>query len=250
MPELWRIEASDPARGWWNDGWENKTMCNLYESTPRERINERFAVSVPPRPYAPQVAPLQPGPIVVQHGQAHVGQWGMIPPNSATRLPTGQGGKRLSTNNARREGVARSWTFGAAWQAGRRCLIPANSFDEPCWETGRNVWWRFYSADGQPWALAGLWSEWTDPATGEVLPNFTMLTQNCDRHPLLARMHKPDATLPSDQQDKRAVVPVAAADWDAWLHGSAEQAEGLIKLPALETLRAGPVTPNPQAALF
>lgn len=39
--------------------------------------------------------------------------------------------------------------------------------DEPYWGTGKNIWWRFWREDGEPWALAGLWSEWTDPETGE-----------------------------------------------------------------------------------
>jgi putative SOS response-associated peptidase YedK len=35
---------------------------------------------------------------------------------------------------------------------------------------------RFARVDGQPWVLAGLWSEWTDPVTGELVPSYTMLT--------------------------------------------------------------------------
>jgi putative SOS response-associated peptidase YedK len=75
----------------------------------------------------------------------------------------------MSTNNARTETMASAWTFRSAGALGQRCLIPADSYDEPYWgHEGRNIWWRFHRADGQPWALAGLWSEWTDPATGEV----------------------------------------------------------------------------------
>ena len=58
------------------------------------------------------------------------------------------------------------------------------------------------------WALAGLWSEWTDPATGEVMPKYTMLTQNCDGPPVLGLMHRPDKNQAADQQDKRSVVPM------------------------------------------
>lgn len=62
-----------------------------------------------------------------------------------------------------------------------------------------------------PWDLAGLWSEWTDAETGEVVPNFTMITQNCDGHPLLSLMHKPDGAIPPD---KRAGVPIEFCVWD------------------------------------
>jgi len=40
-----------------------------------------------------------------------------------------------------------------------------------------------------PWALAGLWNEWADLATGEVLPSYTVITQNCDGHPVSGLMY-------------------------------------------------------------
>jgi hypothetical protein len=36
--------------------------------------------------------------------------------------------------------------------------------------------------------LPGLWDEWNNPETGEVVPSYTMITQNCDGHPLLGLM--------------------------------------------------------------
>ena len=183
----------------------------------------------------------------------------MIPPGSETRKPLrkikdAKSGKEklvpLSTNNARRETVAKAWTFRFPWARGQRCLIPADSYDEPYWTTGKNIWWRFWRADGEPWALAGIWSEWTDPETGEVIPNFTMITQNCDGHSVLSLMHKPDPKLPADKQDKRAVVPLEQNDWDAWLHGTKAQAEQLIQLPDAALLRHGPADPGVQANLF
>lgn len=33
--------------------------------------------------------------------------------------------------------------------------------------------------------LAGIWNEWVDPETGELVPSYSMLTINCDDHPLL-----------------------------------------------------------------
>lgn len=81
-----------------------------------------------------------------------------------------------------------------------------------------------------------------------------MLTQNCDGHPLLALMHKPERgadkqILPMAQQDKRAVVPIEEKDWDQWLHGTLDQALQLIQLPAVEIFRHGAVDPAKQAEL-
>ena len=161
-------------------------------------------------------------------------------------------GQRLSTNNVRRERLASAPTFRDAWRKGQRCIIPAEHYDEPYWGTGKNIWWRFWRADGEPWALAGIWSEWTDPQTGEVIPSYSMITQNCDGHPVLGRMHKPDPELPPDQQDKRTVVPLEPQHWDQWLQGSEADAQALIQLPDADLIRhsAADPTANLQRSLL
>jgi putative SOS response-associated peptidase YedK len=151
----------------------------------------------------------------------------------------------VSTNNACRERLATARTFRGPWTKGQRCTLPADSFDEPNWTSGGYVWWRFWRADDEPSALAGIWSEWVDPVTAEVVPSSTMITQNCDGHPILGLMHKPDPKLPADKQDKRAVVPLEQADWDQWLTGTAAQAEALIRVPGVEVFRQGPLTRRP-----
>ena len=223
-------------------------MCNRYQSTPRERLPAIFGKAVEGPAYEPMIVPLRPGPFV-RADRIVVGQWGLIPPGSRTCVPQRANGTRLSTNNCRNETMATAWTFRDAWARGQRCLIPADSFDEPNWTSGRNVWWRFERSDGQPWALAGLWSEWTDPATGQVVPSYTLLTQNCDGHPVLGLMHKPDPALPPDRQDKRAVVPIERADWERWLLGAPDEARSLIRVPPVELLRHGPVEAPRQDSL-
>jgi putative SOS response-associated peptidase YedK len=228
-------------------------VCNLYAPSGPEKIAMRFAVAAPVGAYGTTVAPLGQGPIVIQSAELHsagqkrravVAQWGLIPPNALTRTPAMANGQRLSTNNARRERLATAPTYRNAWLQGRRCIIPADSFDEPNWTSGKNMWWRFWRADEQPWALAGIWSEWTEPQTGELVLSYSMITQNCDGHPILGLMHKPDPLLPADQQDKRAVVSLEQSDWDAWLHGDTEQAKALIRLTAPQQIRHGAAAPN------
>lgn len=222
-------------------------MCNVYQPAQMELFTE-----LPPgkkirkhRPFKPIVGPLNDAPYYTPDGWV-VGQWGMIPPDSKTHIPMTREGRRLSTNNARIEGIEKKWTFRFAWAKGQRCLIPALSYDEPNWESGRNVWWTFTRKDEKPWMLGGLYSEWVDKETGEVWPNFTMLTQNCNAHSLLNRMHKPELDpktkepLPLAQQDKRAVVPIEEEDWDRWLNGSIEDALALVKLPSLDVIQGRP----------
>jgi putative SOS response-associated peptidase YedK len=185
------------------------------------------------------IYPRSPGPFIRRNREDPaysrelvVGQWGLIPHFAKEpKLP-------YSTNNARSEELASKASFKGSWANGQRCIIPAWSFDEPCWETGKNVWWTFKRADGAPWNLAGLWATWVDRQTGEAHESYTMLTVNADAHPLMGRMHKPDPKLPADQQDKRSVIPIEDGDIDTWLAGTQQQAKALMKLAPVEVFEA------------
>lgn len=216
-------------------------MCNRYVS-PEQAVIERFFEIGRSRPLPPWPVELYPraaGPFVrLDAGgrrEIAVGRWGLIPHFA----PSAE--LRYSTNNARSEELARKPSYRLPWARGQRCIIPALSFDEPCWETGRNVWWRFRRADGEPWGLAGLWNAWIDPATGEIHESYTMLTVNADAHPLMARMHKPDPALPPDRQDKRSVIPIEQGDVDQWLAGTIEEAQALLRVPAADAFDASPL---------
>lgn len=239
-------------------------MCTRYISPADREIESYWEVSRrKPRPgpaLPPQsLFPLSAGPFLrpVEDGLELVfGQWGMIPPDSETRIPMsqprgpGEKPKRISTVNARTETVNSRPTFSGAWRKGQRCIVPASSFFEPNWESGKNVWWQFKRADGAPWGIAGLWNEWTDPATGEVVPSYTMLTLHANAHPLMKRMHKPEVDrktkepLPFEKQDKRSLVLLERADFDRWLHGTLDEAKSLFKLTPAELFDAAPEAPT------
>ncbi len=215
-------------------------MCNLYHLSPKAEISNYFKAQVHDELPQGVVGPFGQGVFIRQQAgqrQALPGQWGMIAPRASQARPAS---RAILTNNARIESVAERPTYRDAWRSGRRCIIPAQSYQEPNWETGRNVWWQMRRIDGLPWALAGIWSEWTKPETGEILPNYSMLTMNCDGHPLLSRLHKPDPALPPDQQDKRAVIRLRIEDWDCWLDGTIEQALNLVRLPEAEEFDPAP----------
>lgn len=213
-------------------------MCNLYQMTPKgdaERAVAAAGMRLVGADWQPgTVGPLQAGAYLVSgHAgvlQSVVGQWGMIRPGQPARVPE----KRFQTNNARIESVAEKPTYRHAWARGHRCLVPAEWYAEPNWETGKNIWWHLKRADGAPWFLAGLWSEWTDKETGELVPNFTLLTCNCDDHPMLSRLHKPDPKLPPDKQDKRSLAQIEPERWERWLHGSTTDALQLIRPAPVE----------------
>ena len=237
------------------------SMCTRYIS-PETREIEAFwhiGARTPNNPFpSPRsLFPLATGPFLrnaADDGSRELawGQWGMIPPESNTRIPMtrprgpGEKPKRLSTVNARTESVNSRPTFSGAWRAGQRCIVPASSFDEPNWETGKNVWWQFRRADGAPWGVAGLWSRWIDPETGETVDSYTMLTINANAHPLMSRMHKPEVDpatkmpLPPEKQDKRSLVLIEREHVDRWLQGTLDDAKGLLVPTPAERFLAGP----------
>ena len=215
-------------------------MCNQYAPPNPQRVADHFRTTPPAAPCRPGIGPWGQGPFVRRaadgHREAALGQWALIADNAKEAKSSA----RIMTNNARSESLASRPTFRGPWSRGQRCLIPADSFLEPNWESGKNEWWRFRRADGNPWGLAGLWNTWTDPATGELIESYTMLTMNADAHPLMRRMHKPDPKFGPNEQDKRSVVAIETADFDAWLSGSIEDAKALIRLTPVELFAAGP----------
>ncbi len=219
-------------------------MCNRYIPPVQEVVEAHWQLDAGSRQSWPSVIhPRSPGPFIrSNHGKRElvVGQWALIPHFAkSARLP-------FSTNNARSEELGEKASYRDPWKRSQRCIIPASSFDEPCWETGRNIWWRFRRVDKKPWGLAGLWNAWIDRQTGEVVESYTMLTINADSHALMRRMHKPDPNYGPDEQDKRSVIPIEVGDVDPWLHGSVEEASTLLRLAPDDVFLAGPVIEKQQ----
>lgn len=214
-------------------------MCNRYVS-PEEAEIERFwhiGRRTPFRLVERAVHPRQPGAFIRQASggpELVVGQWALVPHFAkARKLP-------YATNNARVEGMATAASYKLPWARSQRCIIPVEVFWEPCWESGRNVWWAFRRVDGDPWGLAGIWNTWIDRETGEVVESYSMLTMNADAHPIMRRMHKPDPALPADRQDKRSVIAIERTDVDQWLTGAIDEARQLIRLPPADRMDARP----------
>jgi putative SOS response-associated peptidase YedK len=132
--------------------------------------------------------------------------------------------KKLSrmTYNARSETVAEKPSFQSAWKQRQFALIPVESFYEPCYETGQPIRWRIQRADGEPFALAGIWERRMHD-DGPAHWSFAMLTINADDHPLMKRFHKPT-------DEKRSVVVLDPEDYEAWLRARTEaEARSLLQ---------------------
>ena len=220
-------------------------MCNRYRPADRTAIDAQWQLKPGPLipPWKEGIGPWGQGPFIrlneARTPELVVGQWALAGDddprlNMAPRM----------TNNMRWESIKqRKPTFLGPWERRQRCVIPAFTYDEPYYAEidGKSIWWPFRRKDGQPWHLAGLWNRWKDKVSGELTETYTMVTVNCDQHPLLSRFHKFDPKLPTHKQDKRTVVPLEIDDLPIWLGGTNEEAAALLKPPAEEIYDGAPV---------
>lgn len=166
------------------------------------------------------------------------GLFGLLP-HFATELAYGR-----RTYNARSETVAKLPSFKPAWMNSQRCIIPAEAFYEPSYETGKAVRWRISQPGDVPCGIAGIYRRWKNPAGGELF-TFTMLTVNADGHPVMQRFHKPG-------DEKRMVVILDPKDYMTWLTCPLEEAPSFFKqwMGPLDTVaaplaRAAKAAPEP-----
>ena len=190
-------------------------MCGRFvQSQAAEKYAEFLGVDeirIDPLPPSYNVAPTDQVYAVAEHeGVRQLGsfRWGLLPFWAKDR-------KMAARNiNARSETAATKATFKESL-AQRRCLIPADGFYE--WqakEKGKLPHY-IYNKDGSPLALAGLWSSWKDPETGERLRTCTILTG--EPNDLVSPIHdRMPVVLPpevwSDWLDRELADPAAAAE--------------------------------------
>ena len=211
-------------------------MCaNYHPVTARDRLLQFFGVERPADVEPPEQAfPLSLAPFILRaehrvelERELQLGQFGLLP-FWAKDIAFGR-----RTYNARSETAAEKPSFKDAWARGRRCIVPAEAIYEPNWETGKAVRWRIGRSDGRPLGIAGLWGHWRDRETGREMLSFTMLTCNADEHVLLRRFHRPG-------EEKRMVVILDEAEYDAWLEAPLDRMAGFMRCFPAELLQAQP----------
>jgi putative SOS response-associated peptidase YedK len=126
---------------------------------------------------------------------------------------------QYSTFNARAEEFTAKPAFRDAWKRGQRCLVVTDGFYE----------WRKLDPAGtvkQPYAIAmaddanmvmaGLWSTWKEPKSGEEIQSCTIIT--CAANDVMAELHN------------RMPVIVGEADWPKWLGEAPASNDELLTL--------------------
>jgi putative SOS response-associated peptidase YedK len=91
-----------------------------------------------------------------------------------------------NTLNARGETIFEKPSFRDSARR-KRCLIYVNGFYEHHYFNGKTYPYFIYHREKEPLALAGLWSEWVDKETGEILNTFSIVTT--EGNSLLEKIH-------------------------------------------------------------
>jgi putative SOS response-associated peptidase YedK len=151
-------------------------MCGRYTLTVApDAIRDEFGVEADAGEFSPRynIAPQTPVPVIglSRDGEPRLGmlRWGLVPWWARDAAV----GQRMI--NARAETLAGKPAFREAFER-RRCLIPADGFYEWRREDGRRIPMRICLPDGRPFAFAGVWEKWRDPAGGEPLHTCAIVT--------------------------------------------------------------------------
>jgi putative SOS response-associated peptidase YedK len=161
------------------------------------------------------VAPTDHVYAVAEHGGSRrlgTFRWGLLPFWAKDR--------RMAARNinARSETASSKPAFRESF-ARRRCIIPADGFYEWQARPKGKLPHYIHGVGGAPLALAGLWSSWRDPDTGERLRTCTILTG--DPNELVDGVH-----------DRMPVV-LGPEVWDAWLDPAEHDVDELEQLLAV-----------------
>ena len=118
-------------------------------------------------------------------------QWGLIP----SWIKTQDEAKKISTLtiNAVSETAFDKPSFRNSINK-KRCLVPSTGFFE--WQTIRSKKYPYFITlkDLPIFSMAGLWEEWIDTGTGEIIKTFSILTTKAN--PLLEKTHNTKKRMP------------------------------------------------------
>lgn len=121
--------------------------------------------------------------------------WGLIP----AWIKDEEAAKKImnQTLNARSESMFEKPAFRNSAKH-KRCLVYVDAFFEHHHQASRTYPFYVYSADDSPLALAGLWEEWLNKTTGELIPTVSIVT--CKAKGLMEKIHNnpklPEARMP------------------------------------------------------
>ncbi|MBB6609725.1 SOS response-associated peptidase [Pontibacter sp. Tf4] len=167
-------------------------------------------------------APSQPLPVVTSDkpDQVQHFSWGLLPHWSK------DGNSKIKPINARAETLLDKPSFRELISS-KRCLVPADGFYEWRTSTAGKAPYRFLLKSEELFSFAGLWDEWADTKTGEVLNTFTIITTQAnelvkpthDRMPVILAPENEESWLDKNSSNKLLLdllQPFPAAEMKAY----------------------------------
>lgn len=192
-------------------------MCGRFTNKAKpEQIKTEFKVGTKnPDIFQPRynIAPTQMIDVVFEPETERIIsqlRWGLVP-SWAKEAPTSK-----ILINARAETLTEKPSFREAFKS-RRCIIPATGFYE--WQkkgTGAKQPFYFYLKDKEVFGFAGLWEEWLDKQTGEMLETCTIITTEANE--VLKPVHE------------RMPVILKPENYDEWLDAKVKDTDRLQEL--------------------
>jgi putative SOS response-associated peptidase YedK len=158
-------------------------------------------------------------------------KWGLIP--SWTRNAEEADAIRFKTFNARSETIETKPSFSGSFKS-KRCLVPVKGFFEWQHVGKEKIPWYIYSADNEIISIAGLYSEWTDKNTREIISTFSIITT--DANELMAVVHNSKKRMPAilDVPEERKWLDLTASTSDVL---------GLLRPCPSDVLKAHTISP-------
>lgn len=160
-------------------------MCGRYTfATPPGEVETRFKVKITDTLQPTfNAAPTQLLPVILNTDNRELSylSWGLIPSWAKSASIASK------LINARAETLQEKPSFKHALKR-RRCLVIADGFYEWAKEGKKTYPVRVSLKSGEPYSMAGLWEQWIDPQSREVLRSFTIITTSANE--LLAPIHE------------------------------------------------------------
>jgi len=153
------------------------------------------------------IAPSQPLAALLNNGDYTYTHFGLIPHWAKE--------KKVMSINARAETLSQKPSFREPFRQ-KRCIIPANGFYEWKQDGKHKMPFWIHPKDDGFFAFAGLWDQWLDNQTGEIITSTAIITTEPnelmkDIHDRMPVILKPDdwkLWLDRDVQESAAVMPL------------------------------------------
>lgn len=155
-----------------------------------------------------------PKVIIYQNNKPYepgISQWGLIPDWAKEPEKIWN-----STLNARGETIFEKSSFRKSAET-KRCLIPVEGFYEHHDYKGKKYPFYISRKDGEVLYLAGIWNDWANPKTGEIINTYSIVTTQAN--PLMAKIHNK----PANSEDKRMPVILSENIMEEWLKPLSKQ---------------------------